>query len=298
LERDRRVGLCTTAALCAFAGNSLLTRLALGHMTIDAATFATVRLAAGAAMLMVVTTVTRSRTHRVSGSWLSASALFLYAVPYSYAYVSLTAGTGTLILIGSVQITMMLAALLAGERPRTIQWVGLSLAFVGLAYLVLPGLAAPSLVGAVSMALAGIAWSGYSLLGRGATRPLEETTSNFVRALPLVIVVSVIARPHLHFEPAGILIGLACGALTSGLGYVLWYRAVKGLTTTRAAFVQLPVPILAGAGGVLFLGEAISRRLIVPAIVVIGGISLTLISPNGPDATRFVRLPYRFRRRA
>jgi drug/metabolite transporter (DMT)-like permease len=203
--------------------------------------------------------------------------LFLYTLPFSYAYVSLTAGTGALILVGSVQVTMMLVALLKGERPDAFQWLGLSLALAGLVYLVLPGLSAPSLVGSVSMVLAGIAWGFYSLLGRGVSSPLEQTTSNFVRALPFLAVVGVIARPHLRVEPTGILLGLACGALTSGLGYVFWYAAVKGLTATRAAVVQLPAPILAGAGGVLFLGEAISRRLMLSAIVVLGGIALALI---------------------
>ena len=156
MSRENRAVLCTAAALCAFAGNSLLTRLALGRMTIDAATFTTVRLAAGAGMLLLVTRVRQGRTFRISGSWPSATVLFLYAVPFSYAYVSLTAGTGALILIGSVQVTMMIAALVAGERPHVLQWLGLSLALAGLVYLAVPGLAAPSLLGSISMALAGM----------------------------------------------------------------------------------------------------------------------------------------------
>jgi drug/metabolite transporter (DMT)-like permease len=276
MTQDSRALLCTAAALCAFAGNSLLTRLALGRMTIDAATFATVRLAAGAGMLLLVTRVRRGRPFRISGSWLSATALFLYALPFSYAYVSLTAGTGALILTGSVQATMMLAALTKGERPHLLQWLGLGVALAGLVYLVLPGLAAPSLLGSISMALAGVAWGLYSLLGRGTPSPLDQTTGNFVRALPLVVIVGMLARSHVHVEPTGILLGLACGAVTSGLGYVFWYAAVQGLTATRAAMIQLPVPILAGAGGVILLGEAISRRLLLSALVVLGGIALSL----------------------
>jgi drug/metabolite transporter (DMT)-like permease len=283
MTQENRALLCTAAALCAFAGNSLLTRLALGRMTIDAATFATVRLAAGAGILLLVTGVRQGRAFRLSGSWLSATVLFLYAVPFSYAYVSLTAGTGALILIGSVQVTMMLAGLVSGERPHVLQWLGLSFALAGLVYLVLPGLAAPSLLGSISMALAGIAWGFYSLRGRSAPSPLEQTTSNFVRALPLVIIVGVLSRSHLHADPTGILLALACGALTSGLGYVLWYVAVKGLTATRAAVVQLPVPILAGAGGAIFLGEAISRRLLLSALVVLSGIALSLIAREQPS---------------
>jgi drug/metabolite transporter (DMT)-like permease len=276
MTNQTRVALCTAAALCAFAGNSLLTRLALDRTTIDAVTFSAVRLTAGAGMLLLVTGVNGRGRRRVAGSWLSAAVLFLYTVPFSYAYVRLTAGTGALILVGSVQLTMMLAALLAGERPHALQWLGLGLAIAGLVYLMLPGLAAPPLLGSVSMALAGITWGFYSLLGRGKTNPLEQTTSNFVRAVPFVIVVCVMARAHLHLAPTGVLLGLVCGALTSGLGYVLWYAAVTGLTATRAAMIQLPVPILTGAGGVLVLGEAISRRLVLSGIVVLGGIALAL----------------------
>jgi len=175
-----------------------------------------------------------------------------------------------------VQVTMMLAALAAGERPHVLQWLGLGLAIAGLVYLVLPGLAAPPLFGSLSMALAGIAWGFYSLRGRGAPNPLDQTTSNFVRALPFVVVSVLVVRSHVHVDRNGVLLGLACGALTSGLGYVLWYAAVKGLTATRAALVQLPAPILTGAGGVLFLGEPISRRLLLSALVVLGGIALSL----------------------
>ena len=271
-----RVTLLTGAALCAFAGNALLTRLALGRTTIDAATFSTLRLASGAGMLVLVTAMRRGTASPISGSWRSALALFAYAVPYSYAYLDLSAGTGALIFIGSVQVTMICAALVAGERPVPLQWLGFSVALAGLIYLLLPGLAAPPLVSSVAMSLAGVAWGGYSLFGRGATCPLEETTSNFVRAVPFAILVSVVARSHRHIEPAGIIVALACGAVTSGLGYVLWYAAVSGLTSTRAAIVQLPVPILAGAGGVLFLGETISRRLMLAAIMVLGGVSLSL----------------------
>jgi drug/metabolite transporter (DMT)-like permease len=272
----------TAIALCAFAGNSLLTRLALDRTTIDALTFSSVRLAGGAAMLVLVTAARRRGAFRISGSWLSAAMLFLYTLPFSYAYVSLTAGTGALILVGSVQVTMMLAALLKGERPHALHWVGLGLALAGLIYLVLPGLSAPSVIGSVSMVLAGVAWGFYSLLGRGVASPLEQTAGNFVRALVVLAIAGVAARPPVHPDPRGIVLGLACGALTSGLGYGFWYGAVKGLTATRAAVVQLPAPILAGAGGVLFLGEAISRRLTLSAIAVLGGITLALIGREQP----------------
>jgi drug/metabolite transporter (DMT)-like permease len=273
---DRRTVACTVAALVAFAGNSVLTRIALGRATIDPATFSTVRIAGGAGMLLATTALTRSSNLRLSGSWLSAVILFLYAIPFSFAYVSLTAGTGALILFGMVQVTMMVTALFAGERPHRLQWVGLALALAGLIYLVMPGLKAPPLSGSLLMALAGIMWGVYSLRGRGARNPLQLNTSNFVRALPLVIVVSVLTSRQMHFSPNGILLALASGAITSGLGYVLWYMALKSLTATRAAIVQLLVPILAAAGGVIFLNETISYRLVVSAIIVLGGIALAL----------------------
>ena len=253
MKIDSRTVACTVAALVAFAGNSVLTRVALGRVSIDAATFSTVRLAGGAGMLLATTALTRPGELRFSGSWLSGLILFLYAIPFSFAYTSLTAGTGALILFGFVQVTMMVAALVGGERPHRLQWVGLILALGGLIYLVSPGLKAPPLTGSLLMALAGVMWGVYSLRGRGARNPLQLNMSNFVRALPLAILVSVLTRDRMFASTSGILIALASGAITSGLGYVLWYTALRSLTATRAAIVQLLVPILAAAGGVVFL---------------------------------------------
>ena len=255
MKIDSRTVACTAAAMVAFAGNSVLTRLALGRATIDAATFSTVRIAGGAGMLLATTALRESGSVRLKGSWLSAAVLFLYAIPFSFAYSSLTAGTGALILFGVVQVTMMVAAVRTGERPHRLQWVGLALASCGLIYLVLPGLKAPSLSGSLLMALAGIMWGIYSLRGRGSADPLQLNMSNFVRALPLAIVVSLLARSHAFATSNGLLLALVSGAITSGLGYVLWYTALRHLTATRAAIVQLMVPILAAGGGVV-----VSRR--------------------------------------
>lgn len=276
MKVDRRTVVCTAAALIAFAGNSVLTRVALGRASIDAATFSTVRLAGGAGMLLAATALTRPAELRLSGSWISAVILFLYAIPFSFAYTSLTAGTGALILFGFVQVTMMVAALSAGERPNGLQWIGLALALGGLTYLVSPGLKAPPLTGSLLMAMAGVMWGAYSLRGRGARDPLQLNMSNFVRALPLAIAVSVLTRSQMVVSTEGILIALASGAITSGLGYVLWYTALRNLTATRAAVVQLLVPILAAVGGVVFLSETISLRLVLSAVVVLGGIALAL----------------------
>jgi drug/metabolite transporter (DMT)-like permease len=203
--------------------------------------------------------------------------LFLYAVPFSFAYTRLSTGTGALILFGCVQVTMMSVALWSGERPHPLQWLGLATALGGLVYLVLPGIEAPSFGGAALMALAGFSWGVYSLRGRSAPNPLAQTTSNFVRSLPFVIAVSVVTLPSFYIERQGVVLAIASGALASGLGYVIWYEALRGLTSTRAAVVQLLVPILAALGGVLFLAEAISSRLLLSGVLVLGGIGLALV---------------------
>ncbi len=250
--------------------------MALGTAAIDAASFATIRFIAGACCLVIITALTRPATPRLQGSWLSAVVLFVYAIPFSYAYGLLTTGTGALILFGTVQVTMMLAALLSGERPHGRQWVGLVLAVAGLVYLVLPGLTAPSPTGAVLMTVAGVAWGLYSLLGRGAPDPLAQNASNFVRTIPLTLVVSVATWRFSHLETRGIVLAAVSGAVTSGLGYVAWYAALRRLSATRASLVQLLVPVLAAAGGIVVLNETLSVRLVLSAAIVIGGIALAL----------------------
>jgi drug/metabolite transporter (DMT)-like permease len=271
-----RTVLSTGAALTAFAANSLLCRAALGHAAIDPASFSTIRLAAGAATLLLITLSTRRGAVGLGGSWGSATLLALYAIPFSFAYVGLGAGTGALILFGAVQATMLIAALAAGERPHVVQWSGLILALGGLVYLVMPGLAAPSPLGCALMVIAGVAWGVYSLRGRGAPDPLAETAGNFARSVPLAIGVSVAAAPHVALSVEGALLAAISGALASGLGYVVWYAALSGLSATRAASVQLTVPVLAAAGGVLFLSERITLRLIVAAFLILGGVALAL----------------------
>lgn len=251
--------------------------MALGPAAIDAASFSTIRLIAGACCLMLISASTRAgATPRLPGSWASAIVLFVYSIPFSYAYGLLTTGTGALILFGSVQVTMMLAALAGGERPHAKQWGGLVLAVAGLVYLVFPGLTAPSLLGAVLMAVAGVAWGLYSLLGRRAPDPLAQNASTFVRAIPLTLAVSVATWRFAHLETRGVVLAAVSGAVTSGLGYVAWYSALRTLSATRASLVQLLVPVIAAVGGLVVLGEALSLRLIVSAAIVIGGIALAL----------------------
>lgn len=267
----------TALALVAFSANSVLCRIALRDATIDAATFSTIRFTAGAAMLLLVAGWTPRAPAETAGSWTSAAVLFLYAMPFSFAYIGLSAGTGALILFGCVQVTMMVAALRSGERPHPLQWFGIGMALAGLVYLVFPGLTAPPLSSAILMALAGLFWGIYSLRGRGAVNPLAQTTSNFVRSIPLVLAASLLTVSQFHLEPKGVLLAVASGALTSGLGYVVWYAALRGLTTTRAAAVQLSVPILAALGGIIFLAEALSMRLLLSAVMVLGGVALALV---------------------
>ncbi|HKR00457.1 MAG TPA: DMT family transporter [Pyrinomonadaceae bacterium] len=267
----------TGFALVAFAMNSVLCRLALGGATIDAASFSTVRLTAGALTLLLITAAVKGKISRSErGNWTSASLLFLYAIAFSLAYLSLSAGTGALILFGSVQATMLVYALATGERPRPLAWAGLLLAISGLVYLVSPGLTAPPVMRSALMAAAGVSWGSYSLRGRGTSDPLGDTTNNFVRAVPLVIVVNLILLRDLHLSGKGILFAVLSGAVASGLGYVVWYAALKGLTATRAATVQLIVPVLAALGGVILLAEKVSLRLVIAALMILGGVGLAL----------------------
>jgi len=270
-----------TLALVAFAANSILCRLALREATIDAATFTTVRVVSGAGMLLLVMSFTRGDIRRDTvKSWTSAAILFLYAVPFSFAYTRLSAATGALILFGAVQATMLVSAARSGETLRPTQWLGFLIALAGLMYLVLPGLTAPSPTAAALMGIAGVCWGIYTLRGRGMVNPLAQNTINFVRAVPLVLIVSILAVRQMHVSPRGILIATVSGAVTSGLGYVAWYSALRRLTATRAAVLQLAVPVLATAGGVVFLMEPLSLRLAVSALLVIGGIALTLARPR------------------
>jgi drug/metabolite transporter (DMT)-like permease len=204
--------------------------------------------------------------------------LFLYAVPFSFAYLSLSTGTGALILFGLVQVTMILAALGSGERPHFWEWVGLVLAFAGLVYLVSPGLTAPSPLGSLLMGVAGVSWGLYSLWGRGAANPLADTTGNFARAVPLVVGVSILGLSRASISGPGVLLAILSGALASGLGYVVWYAALRGLSRTRAATVQLSVPVLAAMGGVFFLSEDVSLRLFLSAVLILGGVAIAIMS--------------------
>lgn len=269
----------TAAAMVAFAANSVLCRLALGAGLIDAASFATVRTLAGAAVLAAILLL-RQKAVAARPDWRSVVALYLYMVFFAFAYLSLSAGTGALILFGAVQLTMFTVALRAGEHFPVVSWAGLALAIGGLVYLVSPGLTAPDPLGAALMTVAGVSWGAYSLIGRSAKDPVEATAHNFLYAVPLVAATSLAFIGDFAVTAAGAAYAVASGAIASGLGYVIWYAALRGLTGTGAATVQLSVPVIAAVGGVLLLSEALTLRLVVASAATLGGVALVLAQRN------------------
>lgn len=279
--------MATALAMTAFAANSILCRLALGRPDIDAAGFTTLRLTSGAAVLLTIARLSgRERTDRSRGNWVSGGALFLYAILFSFAYLRLDVGTGALILFGLVQATMIVWGFVRGERPRLLHWIGLAAALAGLLYLVSPGLSAPSPLGSLMMGGAGFAWGVYSLRGRGTTDPIVTTTDNFVRSVPFVFVVAALLFRQLDLSTRGVILALVSGGIASGVGYILWYTALRGLSASRAASVQLTVPVLAALGGFLFLREPVSLRLGLSALLILGGVALTLVGRERPVRPR------------
>jgi len=274
----RLVGV-TTLAMLAFAGNSLLCRVALRDTAIDAASFTSIRLASGALVLAMIVAARRGRP-MAAGSWTAAACLFGYAAAFSFAYRQLSAATGALLLFGSVQTAMLSYGLATGERLRALQAAGLVVAVGGLVYMLLPGLSAPPIEGAAFMIAAGIAWAGYTLLGRGTTDPINATAGNFIRSVPFAAALSLAVASSTSLDRTGALYAVASGAVTSGLGYVLWYAALPSLKAASAAVIQLSVPAIAALGGVVLLAEPLSSRLVIASVTILGGIALTILRPR------------------
>lgn len=270
-----RIIILASLAMVAFAGNSLLCRAALNETDIDAASFTSIRLLSGALVLWLVVRL-RSGQQKGGGNWLSAVALFVYAAGFSFAYISLPTATGALLLFGAVQATMIGYGVWSGERLRGLQIIGLLLSLIGLVGLLLPGLAAPPLFGSILMLMAGVAWGIYSLRGKGSGDPTRVTAGNFLRAVPITVMMSLFMWPHFSLDAAGLWYAVAAGAAASGLGYAIWYQALPALRATSAASLQLTVPVIAGVGGVFLLGEAVSLRLIVASIAILGGVALVI----------------------
>jgi len=271
-----RTLLLTTVAMTAFAGNSLLCRAALRDTEIDAATFTSVRLVSGALMLWLLVSLRGNRAPLKRGSWGSALALFTYAGAFSYAYGGLSAAMGALLLFGAVQATMIGIGVVRGNRPHLLQWAGFVVAFSGLVGLLLPGLTAPPLLSSLLMIAAGIAWGIYSLRAKGAGEPTAVTTGNFIRAVPMALMLSLIMMTSARIDMAGMGYAVASGAFASGMGYAVWYMALPLLQATTAATVQLSVPVIAAVGGILLLSEPLTLRLLFAGVAILGGIAIVI----------------------
>lgn len=278
----------TILALIAFAANSIFCRMALGGQSIDAASFTIIRLLSGAITLGLILLLTHKvNSNRSKGSWPAALMLFIYALSFSYAYISLDAGTGALILFGSVQLSMITISLLSGTRLHYTEWLGVALAFCGFIYLILPGVSTPSGTGFILMTVSGVAWGGYTLMGKGSESPLSDTGYNFIRTLPLVAIMLIIGLSEISYSSKGITLAILSGAFASGIGYSIWYLALPLLTSTQAAVVQLTVPLFATLGGVLFLNELVNTRLFISTALILGGILLVVLG------RRFLNLRFR-----
>ncbi|NYS26367.1 DMT family transporter [Rhodobacteraceae bacterium 2376] len=273
-----KISALTALAMVAFAANSVLNRIALAEGEADALTYTGVRLASGALMLVLILVWRGARPGwgRMGGSTGGALALFLYAIAFSYAYLDLAAGTGALLLFAAVQLGMLGWAIGQGDRPGAFEWAGFSAAMLFLVFLVLPGVTAPDPFGAALMILAGLAWAAYTLIGRGSAAPLVDTGGNFLRCLPIAF---LLILPGLFAQTtslAGWLYAIASGALASGLGYAIWYSVLPALERSTAAYVQLSVPAIAAVGGVLFIAEPLTLRLVLCSLGILGGVALAL----------------------
>lgn len=267
----------TTFALVCFALNSILCRMALAAGEIDAASFTLVRLVSGAAVLATLLALNRKTLSAAkSGNWSSAFFLFAYAIAFSFAYLGLTAATGALILFGFVQLTMLGVSIVRGERPRVFEFVGLIVAASGLTYLVFPGLSSPPFISSLLMAAAGMAWGFYTLRGKGSEDPLADTAGNFVRSVPMIVVAAIPFLIGAKLSARGVLLAVVSGAVASGIGYAVWYSALRYHSATRAGVLQLSVPLLAAIGGVLLLGEIADIRLAIAGALILGGIGITI----------------------
>lgn len=273
--------LYTTLALTGFAANSVLCRLALGDQSLDASSFTLIRQLFG--WLALITIMKLGRQHRPAAApkrtWSAPAVLFVFTAAFSFAYITLDAGTGALILSGSVQLSIVLISLFSGSRLNVMEWTGFLAAVAGFVYLVLPGVTAPSPIGFSLMTVAGIAWGIYTLIGRKSRQPLADTTDNFARTLPFAVALGIfaVATQQIVITPRGFLLAIASGSLTSGVGYALWYKALAGLSAPQSGVVQLFSPVIAAFGGLIFLSESISLRLFLAAILILGGIALVFL---------------------
>jgi len=268
--------LLTALTMVAFASNSILCRLALGEQAIDAASFTALRLLSGAAMLAVILAYRNDQFSLKKVNLVSASMLYIYAACFSFSYIKLSVATGALLLFGAVQLTMTGFAIAKGERPGLHSWLGILTAFAGLIYLLLPGVSAPPLFSAMLMIIAGIAWGIYTLRGKGAEQPIVTTGWNFIGTIPLAILTVLLSEADIRLTSEGIILSVVSGALASSLGYAIWYSVLPRIKPINAATLQLSVPIIAAFGGLVLVGEAVSLRLLIASLLVLGGIYVTI----------------------
>jgi drug/metabolite transporter (DMT)-like permease len=268
----------STLALLAFAANSVLCKLALGNNSIDAASFTAIRLLSGALVLLFILRFGKSTRGMTSkGNWVSSVMLFLYAITFSFAYISLDTGTGALILFGSVQLTMIVFSVILGNKLHRSEWLGIFIAFTGLVYLVLPDVSTPSFMGFLLMTVAGIAWGIYTLQGKDSINPLKDTAYNFLRTTPIVLILLTVTFYNAHYSFEGIVLAILSGAIASAIGYTIWYLALSGLSATQAAVIQLSVPVIAALGGVVFISEVLTLRLILSASLILSGVLIVIL---------------------
>jgi drug/metabolite transporter (DMT)-like permease len=283
-ENVKTIGY-TIAALVAFAANSVLGRMALKDNAIDASSFTSIRLLSGALMLFVLFTLfggktkkTNEKQEKRSGNWEAPFMLFIYAITFSFAYISLDTGTGALVLFGAVQLTMIVSSIMSGHKLHSAEWLGVSISFAGLAYLIYPTITTPSLFGFILMGISGVAWGIYTLIGRGSVNPLRDSSVNFTYTIPFVLLLVLLTFANINISTQGLILAILSGAFASALGYTLWYIALAGLSATEAAVVQLSVPVIASIGGVILLSESITTRLIIACALVLGGILIVIMS--------------------
>ena len=271
----------TFIALAAFAANSVICRFALGAQAIDAASFTIIRLLSGACVLLLLAHA--GKTHKkliYKGSWLGGMTLFIYACTFSYAYITLDTATGALILFAAVQLSIMFISSFQGEKFSRYEWLGITVSFLGFSYLVWPLVSQPSFSGAILMIISGAAWGVYTLIGRGSKQPLTDTCYNFLRSLPFVLILFLFTYSQFEWSSTGVLLAILSGAITSGVGYAIWYLVLPSLAATQAAVLQLTVPIIAAIGGVIFVSEAMTLRLMLSSCLVLGGIAIVIFSKS------------------
>jgi drug/metabolite transporter (DMT)-like permease len=275
-----RIILITLLSLLAFAANSVITRFALQETSIDETSFIMLRVVSGAIFLWLYLSFKKNNKAYKAGTWLAAFSLFIYAVSFTYGYGLIAAGTGALLLFGSVQITMTIAGYREGERLNVIQITGFVLALIGLVILMLPGISSPSIMGALLMCISGVAWSIYTLQGRGASSPAASTAGNFIKAAPMAIllwtIVYLSSSDTINLARDGVIYALLSGIITSGIGYIIWYSVLPELKATQAAIVQLSVPLLVTLAGALLLNETITMRVILASATILLGTVLVL----------------------